>query len=361
MMRRSDDGWRFARPLTWDDVWADDFIGRWNRIRAAAAQTHVYDRPALVRAWAETCGAAAEYEPAIAIARDLVNATEVLVPWVVRRVRGSFASRHQLVFAGDDLFGYHDPLASAGVVDWRGFWAAARTELASSCDQSLFRFVHAGCAGDATERSPEPGGVLRLDREGGYDAIVAKCSANHRGDIGRRRRRLSERGRVELWVPGSGDAGSALDDWHRLGEPSYRQVWSERKRRNTAWRPGLDAFIARILTDGLADGWGHYATLRVNGESVAWHVGLADARRLYWFIPAHRRDWEAFAPGKVLLSMLVEYLAGCGWRELHFLTGAHPYKLAWRPDATDLRVVRWHASTVRGTILSWYDSVQSGR
>ena len=40
------------------------------------------------------------------------------------------------------------------------------------------------------------------------------------------------------------------------------------------------------------------------------------------------------------------------------MTGAHAYKLAWRPASADLRVIRWHAPGPRGTILSWYDAAR---
>jgi hypothetical protein len=53
--------------------------------------------------------------------------------------------------------------------------------------------------------------------------------------------------------------------------------------------------------------------------------------------------------------MMLEHALRSDWSRLHFLTGGHAYKLAWRPVFVDLRAVRWHAPHLRGRILGLYD------
>ncbi len=359
-MRTIADGWRFDWLRDWSGVWDGSFERTWRRMFEASASSHVYHHPSLVKAWADTCGLAAGHQPMFGLAHASSGA-DVVLPWIISRQRGTVAIRRRLEPAGQDLFGYHDPLtdARASTIDWKTFWNGVRTTASANSDQALFHFVHADFAGQSVEPSSDGSPVLALDRFENFDALLGACSANHRGEVRRRRRRLAERGEISLWVAGAADARQALDDWRSNARGAYHELWADRDRRNTVWRDGFDAFADRVIADGLAGGWAHYAVLAVDGEPIAWHLGLADRERLYWWIPIHRREWDGFAPGKVLLAAIVERLCELRWRELHFLTGAHAYKMAWRPTFCDLRVVRWHARGVRGSALALYDRARA--
>ena len=358
-MARAGKAWQFDWRRTWAEVWDGPFDRTWRRMFEASDRAHVYQHPSLVRAWVDTCGAAARVEPMMALA-TLRGGDDVVLPWILTSQRGSVASRRRLESAGQDLFGYQDPLiaASPSAIDWSAFWREVRFSSSAACDQALFRFVHAEFAPDAAPRSPDDSPVLALERRGGFDALLANCSANHRGDVRRRRRRLAERGDVSLWVAGPADVGEALAEWRSSARAAYGDVWNRRTKRNTVWRDGFDAFAERVIVDGLRERWAHFAALRVDGQAIAWHLGLADRGRLYWWIPIHRSEWESFSPGKVLLSLLIEHLCGDGWRELHFIAGGQSYKLAWRPALADLRVLRWHARNLRGAVFALYDTVR---
>jgi len=358
-MTPATDGWQFEWRRDWADVWREPFERTWCDAFASNDDAHVYHHPALVRAWADTCGREAGIEPLIGFARADTG-QQVLLPWVISRSRGTVVVRRTLEPVGQDLFGYHDPLPNgpASTIDWSAFWPSARIAVSNVCDQALFRFVHAEFAGHDAEWTGEGSPVLQLDRFASFGALLASCSAKHRGDIGRQRRRLAERGVVSLWIPGPTGADEALRDWESHAKEAYRDVWARRAARSTLWRDGFDDFAARVIADGLRGGWAHYAALRVDGEPIAWHLGLADRGRLYWWIPTHRTEWEPYSPGKVLLASVIEELHQAKWREVHFMTGAHAYKLAWRPASADLRVIRWHAPGPRGTILSWYDAAR---
>jgi CelD/BcsL family acetyltransferase involved in cellulose biosynthesis len=358
-MPRARDTWRFEWRRTWAEVWDGPFERTWRRMFDASDHAHVYQHPALVRAWADTCGSSARVEPMMGLATSH-GGDDVVLPWIVTGQRGSVASRRRLESAGEDLFGYHDPLIAAppGAIDWASFWREVRSSSSTSCDQALFRFVHAEFAPDAAPRTSDDSPILALDRRGGFPALLADCSANHRGDVRRRLRRLAERGDAALWMAGPADADEALAEWRSSARAAYGDVWNRRRKRNSVYRDGFDAFAERVVSDGVRDGWGHFAALKVDGQAIAWHLGLADRGRLHWWIPIHRSEWEAFSPGKVLLALLVERLCGDGWRELHFMTGGQPYKLAWRPALADLRVLRWHARGLRGAVFALYDTVR---
>jgi CelD/BcsL family acetyltransferase involved in cellulose biosynthesis len=359
-MARPTDRWHFEWCRTWRDVWSDPFERTWRTQLEASGATHVYHQPALVKAWADTCAHSSQIEPLFGRVRSATG-VELLLPWVVVRRAGRLTVRRTLEAAGGDLFGYQSPLlagADPADVDWLGFWTAVRGQIGSACDQALFRSVPAEFVRGITSEPAEESPVLRIRAFHDFESLLARCSANHRGEIRRRRRRLAERGPVSLWIAGAGDSAGALADWQSRAMPAYKAVWGRRRQPNSLLRPGIDGFLSRVIDAGLREGWSHYAVLSVGECPVAWHLGLLDRGRLYWWIPAHEPDWEPYAPGKVLLAALLEHGFEAGWREVHFLAGAHAYKLAWHPEPSDLRAVRWHAPGLKGTVLSWYDSMR---
>jgi len=350
--------WRVAWRTAWPDVWEGGFLSTWNEMLQQAPFSHVYHRPEVVRAWAETRGAALEAQPMIGLAANR-GGCRVLLPWVVVAYRGKFFHRQVLEPVGQSLFGYHDPLVTGdnlGAIDWTSLWETLRRTLRTVCDQALFRSVHARYA-QGRRRVPcsEESPILNLRGVTDFAGILANCSQNHRGDVRRRLRRLMEQGEVRLWVAGPADVPAVEADFHERFVPAYNAIWGARPVGNMLVQSGLVAFLTRVVTEGVQNGWGHYVSLRVNGRHVAWHLGLFDRGSLYWWIPTHDPTWEHFSPGKVLLAKLIEYGVGARWLQIHFLTGGHPYKLAWRPDALDLRTIRWYAPSLRGKMLTWYD------
>ena len=350
--------WRFTWRTTWPDVWKEEFLSPWNEMLQQASFSHVYHRPEVVRAWAETRGAALGAQPMIGLAANR-KGCRVLLPWVVVAYRGKFFRRQVLEPVGQSLFGYHDPLVTGDnpdAIGWISLWETLRRTLRNACDQALFRFVHARYGhGRRGELCAEQSPLLNLRGKTDFAGILARCSQNHRGDVRRRLRRLTEQGDVRLWVAKPTDVSAMEADFHEHFVPAYNTIWNTRPVGSMLAQPGLIAFLTRVVTEGVHNGWGHYVSLRVNDRPIAWHLGLLDRGSLYWWIPTHDPTWEHFSPGKVLLAKLIEYGITARWSQIHFLTGGHPYKLAWRPDALDLRTIRWYAPSLRGKMLTWYD------
>lgn len=348
--------WRFEVWSTWEEVWSEPNQAVWRELFAADPDAHAYQRPEVVRAWAETRGRAVEARPAVALATHS-SGTRALLPWVVVRHRGSRISRRILEPAGQSLFGYHDPLVAGPPLPasaWADFWEAARRRLSGACDQALFRFVHPRCGqGPRSLPCSDASPVLDLAGFEDFDALLAGCSANHRGDVRRRLRRLDERGTVDLWVADPTEADAALADFRARFLPAYHVA--REGQPDLFQLPGVEDFATRLLREGLPGGWAHYSALQVDGQPVAWHLGLLDRGDLYWWLPTYDPAWESFSPGKALLARLLEHGIARGLRRVHFLTGGQPYKLAWKPDLPELRTVRWHSPSVRGHLLALYD------
>ena len=356
--------WQFEWRRNWPEVWAEDFQQRWRSLLAAAELTNVYHRPEVVRSWAETCGEAIGAQPCFGLARHS-DGHRLLLPWIVVTYAGRLGRRRVLEPAGQSFFGYHSPLAANGrqeKLNWPGFWSAARHELRGVCDQALFRFLDQEQAqGAMSESCADQNPMLDLAGVTDLATLLESRSANHRGDVRRRLRRIAERGEISLWIPGETDVDVARADFLERFLPAYDEIWRRRPAGNMFNRAGVKDFVERVLTEGLAAGWAHYSAMKVGGEPVAWHLGLIDRRQFYWWIPTHAQSWNDWSPGKVLLARLIEQGIADGWTHLHFQTGGHDYKLAWANADANLRTIRWQSPTLKGKVLSLYDSVMTVR
>jgi CelD/BcsL family acetyltransferase involved in cellulose biosynthesis len=354
--------WRFELWRTWAEVWSAPRQAVWRDLLAADPDANAFQRPELVRAWAATRGREVGAVPAFILASHGSGA-RVLLPWVVVLHHGSRVARRVLEPAGQSLFGYHDPLVAGPPLfpsDWDSLWEGTYRLLAGSCDQALFRFVHPGRAtGRRSTRCSDASPVLEIGGAADLDALLARCSTNHRGDVRRRLRRLSEQGEARLWVPdgATSDMDAARADFVDGFLPAYAAVWDGRPEGNLLRQPGLADFLSSLVSEGLPGGWAHYAVLRLDSQPIAWHLGLIDRERgaLYWWFPTYEPAREVLSPGKALLARLLEHCLEHGLRRVHFLTGGQPYKLAWKPDIPELRTVRWHSPSLRGHLLGLYD------
>jgi len=354
------ESWQFEWRSRWEDVWASDFRAEWDRLLAASSNANVYHHPDLVRVWAETHGRAIGAEPLFATVNG-PHGVRALCTFVVVVGRGRYATRRVLGPAGQSFFGYHDPLVAGAGVDqmhWSGFWEAVRSSVGDRCDHALIPSVHGVFAeGPLARPSSDSSPVLSLAGLPTLDALLDRCSANHRGDVRRRLRRLRERGAVAFSTAGDGASlTAAVSDFQERFVPAYTAYWRPRPEGCMLDRPGMAAFVGRVVAEGVPSGWAQYDSVSIDGQSIAWHIGLKFRNRMYWWIPAHDRAWQAFSPGKVLLALLIERAIASGVDELHFLTGAHRYKVDWQADVVTLSTVRWHAPSAKGTALAWYDA-----
>lgn len=348
--------WRLRWLRTLDALAAPDVAAAWSALFAAATPRYVFQRPEVVRAWLETEGDEEGFEPAVALGES-ASAGRALVSGCVARYRGRFMTRRVFEPVGRALFGYHPPLLGegAGEAERAALWSALKREAARFSDQALFRFVPEPLAPPGAPVCPDESPVLELGGAADLDELLSRLSANHRGDVRRRLRRLAERGAVTLRIFGPAEGTAAAEDFAERFLPAY-----EARSLQTGFAPfllrrGARRFAERLLGDGLARGWGHYAVLRVGEAPVAWHLGFFDDGALYWWVPVHDPTWEGYSPGKVLLALLAAEGIRLGWRRIHFQTGGQRYKHDWGAVSAPLRTVSWHSRTPKGALLSLYD------
>jgi CelD/BcsL family acetyltransferase involved in cellulose biosynthesis len=283
---------------------------------------------------------------------------------VVVRYEGRFVERRILEYAGRELSGYQAPLlvpASGAAIDLDELWRAIQLAAGSKCDKALLRYLPAAAAPSWGRPMGEPTPVLDLRSVTSIDDLLSRSSANHRGDVKRRFRRLRERGEVEFRVASVTEIDSVMKDLAERFLVQHALLCREKHYQDPFGAPEALSFLESVLVKGLEEGWAFYGSLLVGGESIAWILGLLHQRELYWWRPAYHCEWKEYSPGKVLLASTLEHAIARGLQRVHFHAGAQPYKLAWKPELPRTSSVSWYARGVRSSTLAWYDRLAGTR
>lgn len=349
--------WRLSWLEAWDEVRDPGFVTQWRQLADESAGPAGFQRPEVVLPWVTESAEPSGSTPLFGWAEHSSGA-RALLPWVCSVHRGRLARRRVAEPALGDLAGYTDPLYVGAPEGLAELWSLAQVELAGRVEQGLCRFVHRELAPAEAPSTSDQSPVLLLPTGATLAELLARTSANHRGDLGRRIRRLAERGTVELVL--HRDPLQAVAEFDRPFQSAYAAQWRDSAAGSLLDRPGIAAFLRRFLAEQ-AGGLAHFSALRVEGQAVAWHLGFEFRDELYWWFPTYDPAWAAFSPGKVLLARLIEHGLERGWRCIHLLTGGHDYKLAWRPRPADLVTVRWFSPSLAGRALGAYDRLRTRR
>ncbi len=166
----------------------------------------------------------------------------------------------------------------------------------------------------------------RLSLDGrDFDEVEKAWTANHRGDVRRRYRRIQELGDTRLWEPKSlREAESAImtffdvhdEKWLASGFPGQFQSPSVRKH--------FLALAKRFWSKGL-----HFTTVRCGEVDVSFHFGFLAGGWVQWYRPSYRSDFGRYSPGKVHLYLLTKMACDKGWKGIDFLLGEESYKGSW--------------------------------
>lgn len=327
-------GWAFSWLRSWDEVRDPAHLALWRGL-AEAPETAAtpFMHPAVVRAWVEAMGGERRFAVHFLHATH-ASGQRVLWPLVRPRAGWRQGFVRRLIPAGTAvnphgskgmLFDYHDPVVSPGGIPAPGFWPALLAELARHqgrwFDTCVLPRIRSDCLGDLALGTPAGvAPVLDLAPYPDLAAYLAARSPKMRETLRRRMRRFAAAGTPGFHVFGPGETEAVLAWLPRLEE--------ERKRR---WQGGglPPGYLAALVREGLPAGVVHASVLRLDGQDVAWDLGLALGGVYYGYIKGFDPAFQALSPGSLHLCRLVERLIADGGRRLDFMLGAEAYKADW--------------------------------
>lgn len=184
------------------------------------------------------------------------------------------------------------------------------------------------------------------DMSDGWPAYERGLSANHRGDVRRRRRRLREAGEVAVTEH---DGTEGLDCVLAEGLAVEASGWKGRAGTAITSHDDTRRFYTSIARWAASKGMLRLALLRLDGRALAFHLDLEHRNVLYHLKGGYDESFARLSPGKLLHAAVLESAAARGVTRYELLGDAEPYKLRWATTASELRVVRAFAPTVAGT------------
>jgi CelD/BcsL family acetyltransferase involved in cellulose biosynthesis len=315
-----------SSPVELSGSWPppDPVVQAWRELALAAGNP--FATPEWLAAWLETHP---EDRPVWGVARDDDNA----VCGVLGLVRTRRAGARALAAPGGT--DYMDPPVRLGAeLELAEAWGRALAQIKDSWDVVALDRVTAGRAWGARVATGMGGSGARLvalkqnatlpsvDISDGYDAWLASRSRNFRSQLGRRRRRLEREHRtVFRRTVDAAALGHDLDILFDL----HRRRWTARGGEGVLpshMRPFHEAFARRAL----GQGWLRLWTLELDGTPVASWYGWRCGDSYCYYQSGFDPEYEARAPGSVMLAHTIEQAAAEGATAYELLWGDEEYK-----------------------------------
>ena len=162
--------------------------------------------------------------------------------------------------------------------------------------------------------------------EGTFEEYMGGLDRKFRKEIGRLRRRLEERGDVEVaYEDGSEGLDGLLDDGFRLEGSG----WKEEAGTAILSSPVTEGFYREVARRAAERGWLRLAFLRLDGRAIAFDMCLEQGGVFYVLKGGFDVGERKFGPGTLLTHAQIERAFEHGLTSYELLGQADEYKRNW--------------------------------
>jgi CelD/BcsL family acetyltransferase involved in cellulose biosynthesis len=150
----------------------------------------------------------------------------------------------------------------------------------------------------------------------------------------RRRRRLSEKGRVEVSIPVV--PADAIETLETMARQKSRR-WRESGAHDLFALPGYLQFYKILTNTSFQMGSVHISCLQLSGRTLATHWGLVFKRRFYSLMSGYQAgEWTRYSVGRLLLENVVEWCISEKISVFDLTVGDESYKFDWTDNSLAL-------------------------
>ena len=183
--------------------------------------------------------------------------------------------------------------------------------------------------------------------EGAWDAYLRRLSRNRRSQVGRRRRRLEDQGRLVVELTGG---AARLDDLLEEAFGVEASGWKGHNRSAIASRPETRRFYREIAQWAARRDWLRIAFLRLDHRPLAVQYLLEAKGTQYAIKGGYDPAFERYSPGIVLLQALLERAFATGLRRFCLGGTNDPYKTVFATGHEDYQRLQAFAPTPAGQL-----------
>jgi CelD/BcsL family acetyltransferase involved in cellulose biosynthesis len=184
--------------------------------------------------------------------------------------------------------------------------------------------------------------------DGTWEAFTRTLSRNRRSQVGRRRRRLEDLGRLELDVV---DGRERLEELLAEAFRVEASGWKGASGTAIASRPERRRFYGEVAQWAADRGWLRLAFLRLDGRPLAVQYLLEADGVQYAIKGGYDQGFERYSPGVLILLALLEQAFSGEVERFALLGGDEDYKTAFASGYHDLVLVQAFAPSAAGFAL----------
>lgn len=202
-------------------------------------------------------------------------------------------------------------------------------------------------------------GAPYLPLDGGLERFNGDLSANRRGSLARKRRKLERLGRLEFEAahPGEPDAERELAEFERIEAAG----WKGERGSSISQRPGFHGFFASALAGMARSGRLRVDRLKLDGKTLAIQFGLVSGRRYFLIKPTYDEAWSDYSPGMLLTYEAIKQSIAQGLESYEFLGGEDAWKLQWTSLVHPTRTWVFYPYSAAGAWRFASDAVEAAR
>lgn len=166
---------------------------------------------------------------------------------------------------------------------------------------------------------------------GTYEEYLASLGRKHRHNLANFDRKLARAGDVafRVFTADDPDFDTTVAEVLRL----QRLRFTDLPANAPVFDPCYEAFR---LQHARCDGGPLVSSLTLDGLMVAGSLQCAFGDRMYYLVTAFDQEFAEFAPGKLLVSRLIQYSFERGLKAFDFCWGSEQYKYFWTSDEEPL-------------------------
>lgn len=181
-----------------------------------------------------------------------------------------------------------------------------------------------------------------------WDVYLAGLSANRRGTLRRKLRRLSDEGEVRMERLCTGpDIEEALRDGFHIESLAWKA------QQGTAILS--DPVVLRLYDDlarRLAEKRGlALYFLTVDGKRIAFHYCVEEGSAIFLLKPGYDPAWSRYSPSELLTWLVLEQAVADGKSEYDFLGDSDAWKLKWANGGRSHHWLYVFSPSLRGRLL----------
>lgn len=185
--------------------------------------------------------------------------------------------------------------------------------------------------------------------DGSWDEYEKRLDGKVVRDIRRRRRRLEEEGRVEFDLA---DGSERLAELLEEGFAIEGSGWKDDRGTAIASSPDTRRFYTDVAQWAAARDSLRLGFLRLDGRAIAFHYGVEERGVYYLLKGGFDRNYDRFAPGRLLLRFMLEHSFSAGLRRYEFLGHDESWKLEWTDSCRRQQRLQAFAPATR-SLVDW--------